>query len=77
MVKVSNLEHVASLRLSSGYMGVEVPSQYGGADMSFVSSVIVIEELAKVSPVLAPVSHQRMCSHQRASRVPERPTTRQ
>lgn len=29
-------------------MGVEIPSEYGGTEASFGSSIVVIEELAKV-----------------------------
>lgn len=38
-----------------GYMGIEIPSQYNGADLSFMSSIIVIEELAKVDPAVSVV----------------------
>lgn len=31
-------------------MGVEIPSEYGGSEASFGSSIQVIEELAKVDP---------------------------
>jgi len=33
-----------------GFMGIETPAELGGAGMSFVSSCIVIEEVAKVDP---------------------------
>jgi short/branched chain acyl-CoA dehydrogenase len=33
-----------------GLMGVETPSELGGAGMSFFSSIVVIEELARVDP---------------------------
>jgi len=33
-----------------GYMGIEIPEKYGGTEMSFTSSIIAIEELAKVDP---------------------------
>lgn len=33
-----------------GFMGIETPHELGGSGMSFVSSCIVIEELAKVDP---------------------------
>lgn len=33
-----------------GYMGIETPHELGGSGMSFVSSCIVIEEMAKVDP---------------------------
>ncbi len=29
-------------------MGVEIPSQYGGTNSTFFSSILVVEELAKV-----------------------------
>ena len=31
-------------------MGIESPGEYGGADASFTSAIIVIEELAKIDP---------------------------
>ncbi len=31
-------------------MGIEIPSEYGGADTSFTTAIIAIEELAKVDP---------------------------
>ena len=33
-----------------GLMGIEVPSEYGGAEGSFFMSILAIEELAKVDP---------------------------
>lgn len=33
-----------------GFMGVEIPEQYGGAGMNFTSAIVMIEELAKVDP---------------------------
>jgi short/branched chain acyl-CoA dehydrogenase len=35
---------------SQGLMGIETPSELGGAGMTFFSSVLVIEELARVDP---------------------------
>lgn len=29
-------------------MGIEIPSKYGGSNSSFFSSILVVEELAKV-----------------------------
>ena len=29
-------------------MGIEIPSQYGGTNSTFFSSILVVEELAKV-----------------------------
>ncbi|KAK0547202.1 hypothetical protein OC846_004957 [Tilletia horrida] len=34
----------------NGFMGIEASADQGGADMSFTSAIIVIEELAKVDP---------------------------
>nr|ANM86810.1 branched-chain acyl-CoA dehydrogenase [Stygiella incarcerata] len=36
-----------------GLMGIEIPEEYGGANLSFVSSCVAIEELAKVDPSVA------------------------
>ena len=33
-----------------GLMGIEIPSEYGGAEGSFFMSILAIEELAKVDP---------------------------
>ena len=34
-------------------MGIEVPEKYGGPQLSFTDSVIIIEEIAKVDPAVA------------------------
>ncbi|KAF8473243.1 acyl-CoA dehydrogenase mitochondrial precursor [Kalaharituber pfeilii] len=34
----------------NGFMGVEVPDEYGGAGMGFGAAIVAIEELAKVDP---------------------------
>ena len=34
-------------------MGVEIEAEYGGTDSTFFSSILVIEELAKVDPSIA------------------------
>eukprot|EP00168_Porphyra_purpurea_P008265 TRINITY_DN2042_c0_g1_i4.p2 TRINITY_DN2042_c0_g1~~TRINITY_DN2042_c0_g1_i4.p2 ORF type:complete len:380 (+),score=97.26 TRINITY_DN2042_c0_g1_i4:197-1336(+) len=39
----------------AGLMGVEVPAVHGGGGMSFTSSIIVIEELAKVDAAVSAV----------------------
>jgi short/branched chain acyl-CoA dehydrogenase len=36
-----------------GYMGVEVPERFGGPELSFTDSIIIIEEIAKVDPAVA------------------------
>ena len=33
-----------------GFMGLDIPDKYDGAGMNFFSSVLVIEELARVDP---------------------------
>ena len=38
-----------------GLMGIEVPVDYGGAGMGFTSSIVAIEELAKVDPAVSVV----------------------
>eukprot|EP00697_Spironema_sp_BW2_P015410 gnl/Spiro4/6238_TR3210_c0_g2_i1.p1 gnl/Spiro4/6238_TR3210_c0_g2~~gnl/Spiro4/6238_TR3210_c0_g2_i1.p1 ORF type:complete len:416 (+),score=129.90 gnl/Spiro4/6238_TR3210_c0_g2_i1:52-1299(+) len=40
---------IASL-FSTGLMGVEVPQEYGGGGLNFMSAIVTIEELAKVDP---------------------------
>ena len=35
-----------------GLMGIPIPEQYGGAEMDFVSYIIAIHEISKVSPAL-------------------------
>jgi len=39
----------------NGFMGIEVSSDLGGADMTFTQACIVIEELAKVDPAVSVV----------------------
>lgn len=34
----------------NGLMGIEVPSEYGGSDCNFFTTVLVVEELSKVDP---------------------------
>jgi len=35
------------LSARSGLMGIEIPQQYGGGGMSFMSAILAIEEVAK------------------------------
>jgi len=44
---------ILSQLFEQGFMGVEVPSEYGGSEMSFTQSCIVIEELARIDPAIA------------------------
>lgn len=37
----------------NGLMGVEIEQEYGGSGLSFMSSIIVVEELSKVDPAVA------------------------
>ncbi|KAL3313554.1 hypothetical protein Ciccas_007840 [Cichlidogyrus casuarinus] len=46
-------KELISQLFSTGLMGIEVPAQYGGADSTFFSSIIAIEEIAKVDPSIA------------------------
>ncbi|XP_027199072.2 short/branched chain specific acyl-CoA dehydrogenase, mitochondrial [Dermatophagoides pteronyssinus] len=41
---------VIKLLFENGFMGIEIDPKYGGTGASFVSAIIVIEELAKVDP---------------------------
>ena len=34
-------------------MGIEIPAEYGGAEASFTTAIIAIEELAKVDPSIS------------------------
>lgn len=42
--------HIIQGCFDSGFMGVEVPEEYGGCGSSFTSALLVVEELAKVDP---------------------------
>ncbi|CAF0864612.1 unnamed protein product [Brachionus calyciflorus] len=46
--KHDTLPEIRQLMFDNGLMGVEIPSQYGGTNSSFFSSILVVEELAKV-----------------------------
>lgn len=34
-------------------MGVEIPQEYGGAGLSFMTDILIVEEIAKVDPSLS------------------------
>lgn len=36
----------------NGFMGIEVPAEYGGAEASYFSVVQVVEELSKIDPAV-------------------------
>ena len=42
--------HIIQACFESGFMGVEVPEEYGGCGSSFTAALLVVEELAKVGP---------------------------
>ena len=44
---------VLKAMFSNGFMGIEIPSKFGGAEQTFVSSCIVIEEFAKADATLS------------------------
>lgn len=39
-----------------GLMGVEIESSHGGAEMSFTSAILVVEELAKIDPAVSVIA---------------------
>ena len=42
--------HIIQACFDNGFMGVEVPEEYGGCGSSFTAALLVVEELAKVDP---------------------------
>jgi len=44
---------VVEALFSNGLMGIEIDSEYGGTGSSFFSSIITVEELAKVDPAVS------------------------
>ena len=46
--------HAMVLRYAElGYLGINLPREYGGHGMSHLDAVVVLEELAKISPAVA------------------------
>lgn len=37
----------------NGFMGVEIPEEYGGSGCNFMTSIITVEEISKVDPAVA------------------------
>lgn len=37
----------------NGLMGIDVPEEYGGAGLNFMSSILAVEEIAKVDPAVS------------------------
>ena len=44
---------VLKAMFTNGFMGIEIPSKFGGAEHTFLSSCIVIEEFAKADATLS------------------------
>ena len=42
-----------SMFFELGIMGIEIPEQYGGAESSFFTAALVVEELSRVDPSVA------------------------
>lgn len=34
----------------NGFMGIEIPEEYGGAGSNFMTSILTVEEISKVDP---------------------------
>ena len=58
--KVAEMDHIGKMDSSivkslfdQGYMGIEIPEKFGGPQLSFTDSIIIIEEIAKVDPAVA------------------------
>lgn len=43
-------DSVIKLLFDNGLMGIEVPSEYGGSECGFLTTMLVVEELSKVDP---------------------------
>jgi alkylation response protein AidB-like acyl-CoA dehydrogenase len=41
---------IVELLFEQGLMGIEIPEDYGGAEMNFTAAIVAIEELARVDP---------------------------
>ena len=48
-------------------MGIEIPAEYGGAQATFTTAIIAIEELAKVDPSVSVMADVHV-------RIPSSPT---
>ncbi|KAL0269779.1 UNVERIFIED_CONTAM: hypothetical protein PYX00_007398 [Menopon gallinae] len=44
---------VIKILFDNGLMGIEVPQEYGGSGCSFMTTVLVIEEISKIDPAVA------------------------
>ena len=46
-------KNILTSLFDNGLMGIEIPEKYGGSGLNFMSSILVIEELAKVDPSIS------------------------
>jgi short/branched chain acyl-CoA dehydrogenase len=46
-------QSVVDMLFSNGLMGIEIGSEYGGADCNFMTTILCIEEISKVDPAVA------------------------
>lgn len=37
----------------NGFMGIEIPEEYGGSGSNFMTSILAVEEIAKVDPAVS------------------------
>lgn len=49
---------------NSGFLGITLPEEYGGLGLSYLAQVVVLEEIARVSPALALSvgAHSNLCA---------------
>jgi short/branched chain acyl-CoA dehydrogenase len=43
-------EHIIRGLFENGFMGMEIPEEFGGSAMNFTSAILVVEELSRVDP---------------------------
>lgn len=60
MVRKMDEEHqvdpsVIQMLFDNGLMGIEIPSEYGGSECKFMTTMLVVEELSKTDPSVAAV----------------------
>lgn len=41
----------------NGFLGIEIPEEYGGVGSNFMTAVLAIEEVAKVDPAVSIIVH--------------------
>ncbi|KAF8430469.1 short-chain specific acyl-CoA dehydrogenase [Terfezia claveryi] len=58
----------------NGFMGIEIPEEFGGSGMGFGAAIVAIEELAKVDPSVSVLSNMVLMwgvEYPRQHRIPE------